>query len=51
LSTLLVKQHLLWDVVAGVLWALASWRLASSLYQRRMQPELSPLANLRRALG
>ena len=51
LSTLLVKQHLVWDVVAGLLWALASWRLASALYRRRVRPELSPLANLRRALG
>lgn len=51
LSTLLVKQHLLWDVGAGLIWALASWRLAGTWYERRRQVELSPLDNLRRTLG
>jgi membrane-associated phospholipid phosphatase len=51
LSTLLVKQHLLWDVVTGVIWALASWRLAQAWYRRRRDPALSPLDNLRRTLG
>jgi len=48
-STVLVKQHLVWDVVAGLGWAPASWLLAKALYRRRLRPELSPLANLARA--
>ncbi|HYJ07919.1 MAG TPA: phosphatase PAP2 family protein [Polyangiaceae bacterium] len=51
LSTLFVKQHLVWDVVAGVIWALASWAVAGAWYGRRRQKELSPLNNLRRTLG
>lgn len=34
LSTMLVKQHLIYDVVSGVVWALASWHIAAALYQR-----------------
>lgn len=51
LSTLLVKQHLLWDVVTGVIWAVASWAVAGAWYGRRRQKALSPLDNLRRTLG
>jgi hypothetical protein len=40
-----------WDVVAGVVWALASWAVAGAWYGRRRQQELSPLNNLRRTLG
>jgi len=34
LSTLLVKQHLVWDVVTGLGWAVASWGFAAALYRR-----------------
>jgi membrane-associated phospholipid phosphatase len=51
LSTLFVKQHLVWDVVTGVLWALVSWWVAGAWYGRRRQEQLSPLHNLQRALG
>jgi membrane-associated phospholipid phosphatase len=33
-STLLVKQHFVFDVVAGLVWAAGSWRLAGVLYAR-----------------
>jgi hypothetical protein len=48
---MLVEQHLIYDVVSGVVWAFMSWRLAAVLYLRRRRPELSPLQNLRRVLG
>ena len=42
LSTLFVKQHILVDVVAGVVWGLAAWWLASWLERNVTDPSSSP---------
>jgi membrane-associated phospholipid phosphatase len=39
LSTLFIKQHILYDVVSGTVWAFAAWGLAGKLYARWRQPE------------
>jgi membrane-associated phospholipid phosphatase len=39
LSTLFVKQHLLIDVAAGIVWALAAWAVARRLLRSRRDDE------------
>jgi membrane-associated phospholipid phosphatase len=38
-STLFVKQHILYDVVSGTAWAFAAWWLAGKLYEHWRRPE------------
>ncbi|HOX47193.1 MAG TPA: phosphatase PAP2 family protein [Myxococcota bacterium] len=51
LSTLLVKQHVLLDVLAGAVWAFASWTAAGRLLPRASRGEPEPLQALGRALS
>jgi membrane-associated phospholipid phosphatase len=46
-STLFVKQHIIFDVAAGILWAFLSWRLATYLYPKLTNPNTSPTIALR----
>ncbi len=39
LSTLFVKQHIILDVVAGILWAFAAWGSANYLYPFLVEPQ------------
>jgi membrane-associated phospholipid phosphatase len=39
LSTLFVKQHILYDVLSGVVWAFVAWWLAGKFYERLCRPE------------
>ena len=39
LSTLFIKQHILYDVVSGTAWAFAAWWLAGKLYEHWRRPE------------
>lgn len=43
ISTLLVKQHLLWDVASGMLWAPVSWRAARVLQSRCTRQQHCPV--------
>ncbi len=45
-STLLVKQHLVIDVVAGLVLAIAAWGFLSRVYWRFVSPAQEPLAVL-----
>jgi membrane-associated phospholipid phosphatase len=40
-STLLVKQHLVVDVLAGWFWGIASWRIVERYYARVVEPGMS----------
>lgn len=45
LSTMFVKQHIILDVVAGILWAFAAWGAANHFYPLLADPQTSaPLA-------
>jgi membrane-associated phospholipid phosphatase len=53
-STLLVKQHLVVDVVAGLFWGIASWKLVGRYYSRTVDPGMSAalaLPHVLRSLG
>lgn len=39
ISTLFVKQHIVYDVVSGTVWAFAAWWLAGKLYNRLRRPD------------
>jgi hypothetical protein len=45
-APLFVKQHVLFDVVLGVPWGLASYWAAKRLYERRVDPSTPPEAGL-----
>lgn len=47
-ATVLVKQHLLIDVMAGAVWAFAAWTIAVRHYARRQGFDQPPLVALRR---
>jgi membrane-associated phospholipid phosphatase len=40
-STLLVKQHLVVDVLAGAVWGVASWKLVARYYVRVVEPNMT----------
>jgi membrane-associated phospholipid phosphatase len=40
-STLLVKQHLVVDVLAGAVWGVASWKLVAHYYARAVEPGMT----------
>lgn len=42
-STLFVKQHILYDVVSGTAWAFVAWWLAGKLYEHLRRPEWDAL--------
>lgn len=46
-STVLVKQHFLFDVVAGLIWAVGSWHLAGALYAKLAPSGMEAPAALR----
>ena len=46
-STLFVKQHILYDVISGTAWAFAAWWIAGKLYDRIRKPELDAPATLK----
>ena len=46
-STLFVKQHLIVDVVAGLLWACWAWPVAKHLYRLLTDPRAEPRTALR----
>ena len=50
LSALFVKQHIVLDVVAGILWAFLAWGLANRLYPRLTDPNAPPQAALKRLI-
>lgn len=50
LSTLFVKQHIVLDVVAGILWAILIWRLANYLYPLLTNPKFEPRVALMQML-
>jgi membrane-associated phospholipid phosphatase len=41
-STLFVKQHMVLDVIAGILWAFLSWWVAKFFYNKFADPNLPP---------
>jgi membrane-associated phospholipid phosphatase len=47
LSTLFVKEHIVADVAAGILWAIGGWALAWFLYPRLVDTTLDPVTSLR----
>jgi membrane-associated phospholipid phosphatase len=50
LSTLFIKQHLVVDVIAGILWAFGFWALARFLYPRLTDTRNAPATAFRQML-
>jgi membrane-associated phospholipid phosphatase len=50
ISTMFVKQHIILDAATGVVWAIASWKLAGILYRKLTDPKAEPRAALRQVL-
>ncbi len=50
LSTLFVKQHIIFDVAAGILWAFLAWGLSKYLYTYLTNPKAVPLVALHQML-
>ena len=50
LSTLFVKQHIILDVIAGILWAFLTWGLSKYLYPYLTNQKIEPPAALRQML-
>jgi membrane-associated phospholipid phosphatase len=48
-STLLVKQHIVLDVIFGLIWAIGSWQLAKAMYPRFIRGAAEPRLALRKA--
>jgi membrane-associated phospholipid phosphatase len=49
ISTLFVKQHILYDVVSGTAWAFLAWWLAGKFYDRIRRPEWDAPTTLKAA--
>lgn len=49
-STILVKQHFVFDVIAGLVWAFGSWTAAGLLYAKYVSADADPPAALRQVL-
>jgi membrane-associated phospholipid phosphatase len=47
-STLFVRQHILWDVLAGTVWAFGAWWAAGRLYPRFAYAGAGPRESFRR---
>lgn len=47
ISALFVKQHILIDVVAGILWAFAAWILAGYIYRSLVDSKMDPMTGFR----
>jgi membrane-associated phospholipid phosphatase len=47
ISALFVKQHVIADVVIGMVWALASWSLAAMFYKSLIDPHMEPRVGLK----
>jgi membrane-associated phospholipid phosphatase len=50
ISTMFVKQHIILDAATGVVWAIASWKIAGILYRKLTDPAAEPRAALRQVL-
>ena len=50
ISTLFVKQHIILDAAAGVVWAIMAWKLAGILYRKLADPHAEPRVALRQVL-
>jgi membrane-associated phospholipid phosphatase len=50
ISALFVKQHVIADVVMGMVWALASWSLAAIFYKSLIDPHTEPRAGLKQMI-
>jgi membrane-associated phospholipid phosphatase len=50
ISTMFVKQHIILDAATGVVWAMASWKVAGILYRKLTDPHATPRAALRQVL-
>jgi len=47
ISALFVKQHILIDVVAGIIWAFIAWILAGYIYRSLIDSKMDPMTGLR----
>lgn len=50
ISALFVKQHIIIDVVAGIIWAFAAWILAGYIYRSLIDSNIGPMTGLRQMI-